>query len=193
MSQAYAEPPDTQPEIECVRCLRNFCPDDAEWAAIQRGERFVCAECKAPRWMTAKEQDRKEQRDVEILAGLGSPSPAGLCPCGSTPRCPCGAIAVAGTGTCIGCTPATHGTDWCAPGEGATVGELLNILAGDRPPSMFSDSREAWRHISCDLGTGDRQTNLRLTGRPLVAYDLERIAACEVTRARKYRVAETAR
>lgn len=59
------------------------------------------------------------------------------------------------------------GTQWVAPGRGATVRELL-----DEAPAYIVAGPE-WRGLR---GILDRRTSLALTGEPLVAYDLERMA-----------------
>jgi hypothetical protein len=74
------------------------------------------------------------------------------------------------------------GTEWCAPGSGAHVGELgaaassydvarrLGAFAADIAIVKLSRHHAGFR------------TNLRLTGRPIQEYDLRRIVECEVAR-----------
>ena len=69
-----------------------------------------------------------------------------------------------------------NGTEWTEPGEGATIDEFVNAIATTRPPSMFQDSIELYRTLENDEGDPRLKTNLRLTGAPLTADDLERIA-----------------
>ncbi len=67
------------------------------------------------------------------------------------------------------------GTEWVAPGKGATAKELRDAI----PKSLEKpvDEGMALGHL---FGMDpDHITNLALTGAPLTAYDLKRIAACE--------------
>lgn len=72
-----------------------------------------------------------------------------------------------------------YGTLWTAPGEGSTVGELYGVTAntkGYHAARVHLHSLDA-----CGEAQGSaNRTNLRLTGRPLKPYDLERIAAATV-------------
>jgi hypothetical protein len=78
------------------------------------------------------------------------------------------------------------GTEWCAPGEGAKLRELLDALEprGPRSALDYSSSRvPAIERLSRlggeSVGLRERRTNLRLTGEPLQEYDLQRIAEVE--------------
>ncbi len=78
-----------------------------------------------------------------------------------------------------------HGTTWVAPGEGATVVELLNMRwEGDyfgyraTPTGSYIEAAEHLDRLWDHHGEGYR-TNLALTGAPLLEYDLRRIAVCE--------------
>ncbi len=59
------------------------------------------------------------------------------------------------------------GTEWVGPGEGSTDSEILEAIGRDL--GIFTEIR----------ATG-RKTNLRLNGRPLQGYDLNRIAQVEM-------------
>lgn len=69
------------------------------------------------------------------------------------------------------------GTDWTKPGQGATSRELMAAPIG------CAAYRKAILLQRID-GTRNfcKRTNLRLTGQPLTAEDLERIETCEVSR-----------
>lgn len=91
------------------------------------------------------------------------------------------------------------GTEWTAPGQGASVGEIHDAVCGpDRwgekakklteiPNPIGKDLvHSALAHL-CTLIRMESQydwgkSNLRLTGSPLTAEDLKRIADCEVSR-----------
>ena len=78
------------------------------------------------------------------------------------------------------------GTEWTAPGEGATVGDLESAWSGTHPDVTAKQFWEALR-ARCVEGRPriyrlDQATNLRLTGAPLTASDLANIAKCEVSR-----------
>ena len=75
---------------------------------------------------------------------------------------------------------ATLGTEWCAPGKGATAGMLSTMARAALHYLNHNDDGRAWIHA--DSFGAFRRTNLRLTGRPLTAADLERIARCETAR-----------
>jgi hypothetical protein len=70
-----------------------------------------------------------------------------------------------------------NGTEWTEPGQGAT---LRNLFAA---PIACAAYRKAILLHQID-GTRNfcKRTNLRLTGHPLTAQDLDRIAKCEVAR-----------
>ena len=74
------------------------------------------------------------------------------------------------------------GTKWVAPGEGATVRDLMEALPYNKP--LIGDSLclriEARTHLNAKMGLGlEAKTNLALAGGPLTNYDLRRIAVCE--------------
>jgi len=65
-----AEPPDTQPELTCKKCDKRFSPDDAEWKAAQRGDPFVCAECKAKKKTNEAVNEMADAIKAKIKAQL---------------------------------------------------------------------------------------------------------------------------
>lgn len=69
-----------------------------------------------------------------------------------------------------------RGTDWTAPGKGATVAELLRAFDNCELPTFFKGARPA----RLSEHAGEERTNLRLTGRPIDEYDCTRIRAAEV-------------
>lgn len=73
------------------------------------------------------------------------------------------------------------GTEWTEPGQGATWRDLRGVLRRNASyrikgsPSYEADWHVALRAQRQAAGY-DRRTNLRLTGAPLTAEDLKRIA-----------------
>lgn len=64
-------------------------------------------------------------------------------------------------------------TEWVGPGEGSTGMDLYNASWNGTLGAMcrgFSPKH------------ADKKTNLRLTGRPITPYDIQRIAEAEITR-----------
>jgi hypothetical protein len=80
-------------------------------------------------------------------------------------------------GSCDKCNPA--GTEWTEPGQGDSVGKLQAELFED---STLPLTDKAFQNLAVlvrtKIGAFDwqRRTNLRLTGSPLTAQDLENIA-----------------
>ena len=81
----------------------------------------------------------------------------------------------------------THGTAWTEPGQGATVPELRAALMSDyySPNRTAAKTHEDFSETMFTLddrifaGEDDsHRTNLALTGHPLTADDLKRIAEC---------------
>ncbi len=71
------------------------------------------------------------------------------------------------------------GTEWTEPGQGATVAELRQKFG--RIMTLTTKEADAVMGL---LDNGKRKdwsvrTNLRLTGAPLTAEDLKRIAECK--------------
>ena len=64
------------------------------------------------------------------------------------------------------------GTNWVAPGDGATVAELAVAFGRPAPPTHLAN----------------RKTSLALTGRPLRVYDCERlrVAVAEAMQTAEY-------
>ena len=69
------------------------------------------------------------------------------------------------------------GTTWVAPGRGATVQQITDAIRKDYGMALGGGLEAAWSRLVV-LGL-KHITNLALTGGPLGAYDLKRIAACE--------------
>lgn len=73
-----------------------------------------------------------------------------------------------------------HGTSWTGPGQGATIVELWReTLRADVPTNMQLDAAGALNRLRAPITTQEgwsRRTNLTLTGQPLTAYDVKRIA-----------------
>ncbi len=76
-----------------------------------------------------------------------------------------------------------HGTEWTEPGKGATAAQLWQATYTASMEYNREITTEAlnnllylkeYRHLSPDHGT-----NLRLTGEPLTAEDVQRIAECK--------------
>jgi len=63
------------------------------------------------------------------------------------------------------------GTEWTGPGKGATVGRLWRALGIGLETAAIRD-----RLYDLCSGNPAQRTNLRLTGAPLTAEDLDRIA-----------------
>lgn len=85
--------------------------------------------------------------------------------------------------------PHQSGTEWTAPGQGATVKRIVAALSDMDPAKQTAFECAAWNCALSHLPAGSadavknlRRTNLRLTGSPLTAEDLKRIAECEVSR-----------
>ncbi len=69
------------------------------------------------------------------------------------------------------------GTNWVAPGAGASVGDLLQKL--EKPVKDFTiGARTAWKYL--ERWDGSLRTNIELTGEPLQSHDMDRIAICDV-------------
>ncbi len=71
------------------------------------------------------------------------------------------------------------GTEWVAPGQGAT---LMALNKATWPIEWTPRKKRADKHLyalSMKHKTTEYKTNLALTGAALTAYDLTRIAACE--------------
>lgn len=71
------------------------------------------------------------------------------------------------------------GTEWTEPGKGATTGELTDAIHRDINAGFGDDRERAFDRM--DVIEGDHyaanpRTNLRLTGAPLTAEDVERIS-----------------
>jgi hypothetical protein len=81
-----------------------------------------------------------------------------------------------------------NATSWTGEGEGATLGELFTAIRqqfdmwrGDEPGFPVSELRAAEERLQTRRGALFTRTNLELDpGRPLLPYDLERIARVEV-------------
>ncbi len=80
-----------------------------------------------------------------------------------------------------------NGTDWTAPGKGATRGKLLEAMhtfievleVGENASPAIERAINVNRQRAAAAGNWQGCTNLRLTGEPLTAYDFARIAAAE--------------
>ena len=70
-----------------------------------------------------------------------------------------------------------NGTEWVGPGQGATLGDLLDEAAEQR---MYTDELRAKSlAFAAVMGyeeSAKYRTNLRLTGEPLTSEDIARIA-----------------
>jgi hypothetical protein len=74
------------------------------------------------------------------------------------------------------------GTEWCAPGSGAHVGELGAAARSYEVAHRLGACAADIAIVKLSRHHAGFRTNLRLTGRPIQDYDLRRIADCEVAR-----------
>lgn len=77
-----------------------------------------------------------------------------------------------------------NGTEWTEPGQGATVAELRSVIHGAIHAASITGTAHltaAHDHVHRLANGKDarRRTNLRLTGKPLTAEDIQRIEEAE--------------
>ena len=68
-----------------------------------------------------------------------------------------------------------NGTEWTEPGQGATIVQIARALSHVTPTNgVPGDFATAWGVLNSRRD--HTRTNLRLTGQPLTAADVQRIA-----------------
>lgn len=80
-----------------------------------------------------------------------------------------------------------NGTEWTEPGQGATVSELIKATRATKliqpcwmgVAQLWDGATHHSGYIKATKRTDRIRTNLRLTGAPLQASDLENIAKCK--------------
>ena len=73
-----------------------------------------------------------------------------------------------------------NGTEWTEPGQGATVADLLAAIEPmEHTPGGYQSKKWARAYNAMAALPFKAVTNLRLTGQPLTAADVQRIAGAK--------------